>query len=133
MNKKVFLLVTFLFCSCLIFAQQQQAPDYVYCELRESPRLFSTKINIELDYGQDRVFFNDNRMQDEETGRIKKFNSMVDALNYMSSHGWELAQAMFSPSASNSSNAQSGVRIYLLKRKLNDQEKTEWLNNAKKK
>jgi hypothetical protein len=132
MNKKLFLLVAVLCCAISSFAQELKAPDYVYCELSESPRLFSAKVNIQIDFGQERALFRDNRFRDEETGRIKKFNSFIDALNYMSAEGWELAQAMFSPPISNSSNTQSGVRIYVLRHKLSDQEKQDWLNNAKK-
>ncbi len=64
-----------------------------YSRLVAINKLFSAKVNIDVDFGDERKFFSDNRMRDEETGKIKKFNTVVDALNYMGSQGWTLVNA----------------------------------------
>ncbi|MEP7251571.1 MAG: hypothetical protein ABI683_04300 [Ginsengibacter sp.] len=63
-----------------------------YCELIATARLLSKKVNIDLDYGQERKLFKDYRLKDE-SGKLKKFNSTVDALNYMGQQGWKLVNA----------------------------------------
>ena len=35
----------------------------------------------------------DDRIRNEETGELIRFNSMIDALNYMTEKGWEFVQA----------------------------------------
>lgn len=51
-------------------------------------------MTITVDYGQEtKLFtFKDTRLKDE-TGQVQAFNSVIDALNYMNSHGWELVNA----------------------------------------
>ena len=66
--------------------------SWVYCEIVGSTKLFSTKVDVSVDYGQARKFFSDQRIRDEE-GKIKTFNSMVDAMNYLGEQGWEFVQA----------------------------------------
>lgn len=65
---------------------------FVYCEIVGTQKLFSLQVTVSVDYGQERGFFQDNRMRDE-SGKVQSFNSMVDALNYMGSMGWEFVQA----------------------------------------
>ena len=63
-----------------------------HCTIKIIPREFSQKVNVEIDYGQDTHFFDDNRMR-FESGNLAKFNSVVDVLNYMSRERWELVTA----------------------------------------
>ena len=76
------------------FAQQNNASDNVeqYAEVVATPRLLSSKVTIDIDYGEERSIWKDNRVKDQE-GRIKKFNTVVDALNYMGKDGWQLVNA----------------------------------------
>lgn len=74
------------------FAQDSTQVEQ-YCRLVAQNRLLSNRVNIDVDYGDERKLFSDNRMRDEETGRVKKFNTVVDALNYMGSQGWILVNA----------------------------------------
>lgn len=70
----------------------------VYAQIRVRPRFLSNKVSIRLDYGQERNFWGgDTRIRDENTGKVKKFNSAVDALNYMSAQGWEFVFAYTLP------------------------------------
>jgi len=89
--KKILLLVL-VTGSLNAFAQDSTKVEQ-YCRLVAQNRLLSNRVNIDVDYGDERKLFSDNRMRDEETGRIKKFNTVVDALNYMGSQGWVLVNA----------------------------------------
>lgn len=62
--------------------------NYVFCEIYSISYLSST-IRVKIDSGENK----DKIIQDKETGKDKSFNTMVDALNYMSKEGWEFVQA----------------------------------------
>jgi len=85
---------------------------YVYCELIGMQKLLSTKVNVSVDYGEETRLFQDTRMKDEQTGKVRSFNSMVDALNYMANNGWEFVQAYVV------TNGQQNVYRWLLKMKI---------------
>jgi len=57
---------------------------------------FSSKITITLDYGQESAMWgwNKNAVKEEETGKVKKFNSISDGLNYLGKLGWKLVTAV---------------------------------------
>lgn len=88
--KKFGILVAFVICvfaSVNCFGQKK-----VYCEIVGYANLLNTKVSIVVDYGQKTHLFADNRIVNED-GKVKKFNSMVDALNYMGDLGWSFEQA----------------------------------------
>lgn len=89
--KKLFL-VALLAASFTCFSQDTTKVEQ-YCRLVAINKLFSNRVNIDVDFGDERKFFTDNRLRDEETGRLKKFNTVVDALNYLGSQGWILVNA----------------------------------------
>ena len=66
---------------------------YVYCEIVGEESLFSSKVKVDVDYGQNVSFWSQDRRLRDENGKSIKFNSMVDALNYMGEFGWEFVQA----------------------------------------
>jgi hypothetical protein len=76
-------------------AASAQDTTYVeqYCRVEATGRLFSNKVTIDVDFGDSRKVFADYRLRDEETGKLKKFNSITDALNYMGAQGWSLVNA----------------------------------------
>ncbi len=84
-----------------------------YCELVAQYRLLSRKVNIDVDYGDERKFFKDYRLKDE-TGKLKKFNSVVDALNYMGQQGWKLVNAFLVSEGSGS--ALNNVYHYVFRK-----------------
>ena len=88
MKRFVFILASLILFSLSASAQGRK----VYCELLGTQKFMSTKVTISVDFGQERKFFGDNRMVDEN-GNVQVFNSMVDAMNYMGSLGWEFEQA----------------------------------------
>jgi len=92
---KLFLLIAFIFIGLNSFSQETNpAKDTEqYCILRISDIAFSNKISIDADFGQERKPLRDNRMRDEESKKLKKFNSEADALNYMGQLGWKMVNA----------------------------------------
>ena len=87
MKKLLFVLVVSLLGTLAASAQ-----DKVYCELVGSHKFLSTKMNVKIDFGQERKFFGDNRLTDKN-GNVIEFNSMIDAMNYMAGLGWKFEQA----------------------------------------
>ncbi len=83
-----------LICSTSAIAQSDTSKVEQYCELVAQGRLFSNKVTIDINFGEERKFFSgDKRLRDEITGKVKKFNSVTDALNYLGLQGWTLINA----------------------------------------
>lgn len=94
--KKIFFTLALVLSVGLANAQSDStnAASYNFCLLVGMQKPFSTKIIVTVDFGEERSFFQGNpAIRDEATGKIKSFNSMVDALNFMSQKGWEFIQA----------------------------------------
>ena len=91
MKKILFPLFLLLFCISG-FAQTDSSAVEQYCTVIATPRLLSSRVTIDIDYGERRSMWKDNRLKDED-GRVKKFNTVVDALNYMGNEGWQLVNA----------------------------------------
>ena len=98
--KKLFL--SSLFClTTAAFAQTvNDLPlnkiDVDYVQIIGTPKAFSTKMNIVLDFGQNTKFFtisNKEAVIKDANGKNMEFNSMMDALNFMSKNGFELSNA----------------------------------------
>src|SRR5829696_7070497 len=90
---KTLLIAFFALISAAAFAQDTTKVEQ-YCELVSQGRLFSTKVTIDVNFGEERkLFAGDTRMRDEISGKVKKFNSLTDALNYMGLQGWSLINA----------------------------------------
>lgn len=83
--KKVILTALAVLVGIVCFGQKK-----MYCELVGTQKL-TGKIVVSVDFGQE-SFWKDNRLVDE-SGQVMKFNSMVDAMNYMGTLGWEFEQA----------------------------------------
>lgn len=89
----------FLFCSYGALAQSVNGIplkdiDVEYVRIVGTSQLLSTKVSIELDFGQRNKLFNfkDTQLMDEN-GKPLVLNSMIDALNFMSKNGYEFVQA----------------------------------------
>ena len=72
-----------------------QKPYKVFCELLGTGKLFSNKVTVTVDFGQETSFWfgSSNQYLVDDNGKAIKFNSMVDAMNYMGRRGWEFEQA----------------------------------------
>lgn len=75
------------------------AAKRVYAQLSCEEQLFSTKVKVSIDFGQSTSWLtsmSDSRLVDRN-GKEIKFNSMIDALNYLTQYGWRFAQAYVVP------------------------------------
>lgn len=94
--RKLFLFTILIIVSFPMWAQDttkaNERDSYLYAQLLGIGKLFSDKVNVSIDFGQNTTFFEDTRLRDDK-GKIVVFNSMVDAMNWMGSQGWEFVQA----------------------------------------
>lgn len=123
--KTLLLILIFFFSISYLQAQEPEKlskakAKYEYCEILSKGKILSSKPNITVDFGQAYSFWKDKRVLKDANGKAIKFNSSVDALNYMASFGWELV------------NAYSVIRsddykifYYVLKRELTEEEKQD--------
>lgn len=91
--RKLFLIIAIVFAA--LVANAQQKPHKVYAELVGETNLMRTKVTIQIDFGQQTSFWkqHDQKRLVDSNGREITFSSMVDAMNYMASIGWEFEQA----------------------------------------
>lgn len=115
--KKVALLLALLVSALMGFAQDvpdiapaqvsevdgfNPAAKRVYAQLSCDEQLFSTKVKVSIDFGQSTSWLtsmSESRLVDHN-GKDIKFNSMIDALNYLTQFGWRFAQAYVVPKGS---------------------------------
>ena len=91
--KKMIVMAALLLVCAAAFAQSPAKPHKVYCLFTSDPLVLSDEIHVDVDYGQDaRLVSLDRRLYDEK-GKALKFNSVMDAVNYMCTLGWELEEA----------------------------------------
>ena len=74
---------------------EQPKPFKVYCQLVSYNAFFSSKINVDFDFGQVSNFWDTSKGLVDENGKSLKFNNMVDALNYLGERGWELVDRYY--------------------------------------
>ena len=83
-----------------------------YVEIVGTSKLLSTKLTIDIDFGQRNKVWSGKDTQIKDVGGKKmEFNSMIDALNFMTTNNYEFVQA-YTVTVSN-----QNVYHYLLKRK----------------
>jgi hypothetical protein len=99
--KKLFFATILVLISFLSYCQEDST-KIIYCELVGSQ--FMGKVTVIIDMGESKGFLglNSSYIIDEKTGNPRKFNSMVDAMNFMGEKKWDLIQA-FAVSSSNGS------------------------------
>ena len=109
MKKLIFTLLVF---TSFIASAQDTTTVEQYCDMIVTNAAFSNKVNISLDFGQEKPrLYKNYKLKDEVTGKPRKFNTVVDALNYMGSIGWELVNAFPFP------NGDSKIYHYYLKKR----------------
>lgn len=74
--------------SIFAFRQSDNKPKYEYCNLLGEGKIFSNRVRVSVDFGETVR----QKLKDTE-GKVIKFNSMIDAMNFMSEEGWEFHQA----------------------------------------
>ena len=113
-----------LFCISS-FAQDPWNPTRVYCDIVGIGNFTGTKVKVSIDFGQARKFMDGkyNRSLVDKDGKELKFNSMVDALNYMAQLGWRFEQAYVL--TENTGVSKQNVYHYLLSKELSGDEKVD--------
>lgn len=93
--KKIIITIISIMSFASLYAQSDKT-KFVYAELLGYEKgLFSNKVTVTVDFGQDVSFWKqgrDNKIVDEN-GKDIVFNSMVDAMNFMGEKGWSFVQA----------------------------------------
>ena len=89
--KKIIVFVS-LFIAFKVNAQQDTTRVEQYCEVVATARILSSKVTIDIDFGEERSIWKDNRLR-EDNGKLKKFNTVIDAINYLGKSGWRLVNA----------------------------------------
>lgn len=94
--KKLLILISVIYCLVSTVNAQENIPteemQFFYCELLGTQKMLSNKITVTIDFGQINKLVSDQRLRDDK-GEVIVFNSMVDAMNWMGSRGWEFIQA----------------------------------------
>jgi hypothetical protein len=90
--KKLLFILFFQLAAIAVFAQTDTSKIEQYCQLIATPRLFSNKVTIDIDFGEEKSFWSDDRLRTYD-GKLKKFNTIIDALNFMGKQGWVFINA----------------------------------------
>jgi hypothetical protein len=90
--KKYIIPAIVLLVSFQSIAQTDTTKIEQYCEVIATPRLLSNKVTLEVNYGEEKSYWRDTRLKTDD-GRLKKFNTIIDALNYMGKDGWVFVNA----------------------------------------
>jgi len=98
--KKYLLLAGFLFAGLGMYGQTvNNVPlkdiDVEYVLIVGTSKFMSTKVTIEIDFGQRTKLWSAGKetiLRDEKGDKVE-FNSMIDALNFMSANGFEFVDA----------------------------------------
>ena len=85
--KKFLMISIFLTGTLVSMAQADTTKVEQYCQVIATPRLLSNKVTIDIDFGDEKSIWRDTRLK-TDGGRLKKFNTVIDALNYMGMAGW---------------------------------------------
>ena len=89
--KKMIILAAALLLGIAAFAQN---PHKVYCMFTSETRVLSYDIEVDMDYGQALgAWGSTDRRLFKEDGKSLKFNSVMDAVNFLAGLGWELEQS----------------------------------------
>ena len=66
----------------------------IYCEIvGKSVGFFKSKVEIEIDFGQETGWFGGKNPLSDSNGKVIQFNSMIDALNHMAKDDWRFVNA----------------------------------------
>jgi hypothetical protein len=94
-SMKHLLLAFFMLCVASAHAQHTTTPvlttsAYRYCALVVADRLFASPDRLQLDYGQSAPGAVADQEMAEMAKNIRASASVIDVLNYLSRHNWEL-------------------------------------------
>ena len=84
----------------------------IYCDLMSRKKFLGTEEVLTINYGDRDSLWIDEKMYNKISKKITKYNSIIDALNYMGSEGWETLRTY-----STSHNSYT-VEHYVLKKEV---------------
>lgn len=90
--KRTYVFVFALMIAAVSYSQTDTLGIEQYCQVVATPRLFSNKVTIDIDFGEEKKYWADNRLR-EYDGKLKKFNTIIDAMNFMGKEGWVFINA----------------------------------------
>ena len=90
--KKILAIGVFLLVTFASYSQTDTSKIEQYCQVIATPRLLSNKVTIDIDFGEQKNFWRDERLKSYD-GKLKKFNTIIDALNFMGKEGWVFINA----------------------------------------
>ena len=111
----------------LLEVSQAAKPYKVYCEIVATPKIFSNKSTVELDFGQYASFWSADRQLVDERGNTISFNSALDAANYMARRGWDLEEVFVVQEMSKGDSGTARYHWVLSKMVTDDSQITEGL------
>jgi len=85
--KRILAIGIFVLSTLISNAQSDTSKVEQYCQVIATPRLLSSKVTIDIDFGEEKSFWRDTRLK-TDGGKLRKFNTVIDAINYMGSEGW---------------------------------------------
>jgi hypothetical protein len=85
--KRILAIGIFVFSTLISNAQSDTSKVEQYCQIIATPRLLSNKVTIDIDFGEEKSFWRDTRLK-TDGGKLRKFNTVIDAINYMGREGW---------------------------------------------
>ena len=85
--KKIILIGIIVVSPFASFSQNDTTKIEQYCEMVATPRAFSNRETIDINYGEEKSIWKDTRKKTDE-GNLKKFNTEGDDLNSMGKDGW---------------------------------------------
>ena len=98
--KKLLFVLVLAFIGQQVFSQTvNDVPikdiDVAYVQIVGYSKLMSTKLNISIDFGQATNIWTKGAktVVKDENGKMMKFNSMIDALNFMNDNGYKFETA----------------------------------------
>ena len=112
--KKLIMVLLFALVTMVSFGQEKVEQ---YCEVVAVKKLFSQKVNITVDYGEESNTWHNTTFIKNSDGKLKTFNSVMDALNYMSKNGWVFVNVLLL-----SESSGPNVYHYILKKEFEKSE-----------
>jgi len=92
MKKIIIAAATIMMASVVSFAQTDSSLVEQYCQVIATPGLLSNRVTIDIDFGEQKNYWKDERLR-TYNGKLKKFNTIIDALNFMGKEGWNFINA----------------------------------------
>ena len=116
---------------CLSWMASAQTPHKVYCMFTSETRVLSYEIEVDMDYGQELSGWGStDRRLFQENGKSLKFNSVMDAVNFLAKLGWNLEQSSQLLTPINNSSENPSYRWIMSKMVTDDAQITEGLTTG---